>query len=332
MNPRLETEFLGLKLRNPLLVGASPLADSAEVAVELQERGAAAIVMRSLFEEQIDIESRAGEAFIESHGESFAEATSYFPSVAEYVLGPEEYLRQLEDLKRKLEIPVIASLNGVTVGGWTEYAKRMEGSGADALELNFYFLPTDPAESGQQVEDRLAEVVAAVRAQIKIPLAVKLSPFYSSLPNLIRRMSSLGAEGVVIFNRFYQPDIDIEMLEASPRINLSHSSELLLRLRWLAILHGQGPVGLCSTGGVHTPEDLIKTLMAGADTVQIVSLLLRHGAKQVQVLLEGLSRWMQEHEYTDIKQLRGCMSLQKCPDPSVFERANYMRVLQGWQA
>jgi len=332
MNPRLETEYLGLKLRNPLIVGASPLGDSAEVAQELQERGAGAIVMRSLFEEQIEIERRAGEAFIESHGESFAEATSYFPSVAEYVLGPEDYLRQLERLKKGLEIPVIASLNGVTVGGWTDYAKRMEECGADALELNFYFLPTDPEEAGQSVEDHLAEVVTSVYGQIRIPLAVKLSPFYSSLPNLVRRLEGLGAKGVVIFNRFYQPDIDIEALEASPKINLSHSSELLLRLRWLAILHGQSQINLSSSGGVHTTEDVVKTLMAGADTVQIVSLLLRHGTKQMKVMVDGLTRWMEEHEYSDIKQLRGCMSLQKCPDPSVFERANYMRVLQGWEA
>lgn len=332
MNPRLETEFLGLKLKNPLVIGAAPLADSADVALELQERGAAAIVMRSLFEEQLAIEARAGEAFIESHGESFAEATSFFPSSAEYVLGPDEYLRELELLKKRLEIPVIASLNGVTVGGWTEYARRMQDCGADALELNFYHLPTDPEDSAQQVEDRLAEVVVSVRSHIKIPLAVKLSPFYSSLPNLVRRLGSLGANGVVIFNRFYQPDIDIELLEASPRINLSHSSELLLRLRWLAILFGQNALSLASTGGVHTPEDLVKTLMAGADVVQIVSVLLRNGNKQVQALLDGLVRWMQDHEYADIKQLRGCMSLRNCPDPAAYERTNYMRVLQGWQA
>lgn len=327
----LQTTYLGLNLKNPLVVGASPLGDKLDRARQLEDAGASAIVFHSLFEEQIKRDAEATEFHTTSHAESSAEATSYFPLQDEFVHGPDEYLAHLSKAREALSIPVIASLNGVTPGGWLEYAKRIEEAGADALELNLYHVPTDPAESAAAVESRLIQTVEGLHSHIKIPLSVKLSPYHTAPVHFTNQLVKAGARGLVLFNRFFQPDIDIELLEASPRLQLSESTELLLRLRWLAILEGQCEADLALTGGVHNTQDAIKSLMAGATVIQLVSSLLRHGPSHLSSLLESLQDWLTQHEYESIAQLRGCMSLKHCPDPAAYERGNYMRILQGWR-
>ena len=327
----LKTKYLGLELKSPFVVGASPLGDDIDMARRLEDSGAAAIVMHSLFEEQLTGESSAMAEFTESVESSNAEALSYFPESAEYSLGPEDYLNHIALLKSRLTIPVIASLNGRTPGGWVSHAKLMEEAGADALELNIYEVPTDPNESGAEIEKRVLEVVSGVREKLTIPLAVKLAPFYSSLPHLAKGIQLAGANGLVLFNRFYQPDLDIELLNVEPKIFLSTSSELLLRLRWMAVLHGKIPLSLSLSGGVHRVHDAIKGIMAGADTLQIVSLLLRQGPQALASLAKDFEAWMQEHDYNDISEMRGCLSHRNSPDPAAFERANYLRVLQLWK-
>ncbi len=327
----LKTNYLGLELNSPFVIGASPLSDDLDMASRLQDSGAGALVMHSLFEEQISNESAALEAFTEAFEDSNAEATSYFPETAEYTHGPEEYLAHLARLKSRLSIPVIASLNGRTPGGWVRYAKLMEEAGADALELNIYEVPTDSEESGEEIESRLLEVVAGVREKLTIPLAVKLAPFYSSLPHLAKEIHLAGANGLVLFNRFYQPDFDIENLVAEPKLFLSTSSELLLRLRWMAVLHGKSPLSLSLSGGVHKMHDAIKGIMAGADTLQVVSLLLRQGPQALVSLIKDFTQWAREHDYKHVSEMRGCLSHRNSPDPAAFERANYLRVLQLWK-
>jgi dihydroorotate dehydrogenase (fumarate) len=327
----LKTRYLGLELNSPFVIGASPLGDDIDLARRLEDSGASAIVMHSLFEEQLTGESSAMAAFTESVEASNAEALSYFPESAEYSLGPEDYLNHIALLKSRLSIPVIASLNGRTPGGWVAHAKLMEEAGADALELNIYEVPTNSNESGAEIEARVLEVVAGVRKKLTIPLAVKLSPFYSSLPHLAKNIGLAGANGLVLFNRFYQPDLDIEDLNVEPKIFLSTSSELLLRLRWMAVLYGKSPLSLSLSGGVHRVHDAIKGIMAGADTLQIVSLLLRQGPQALASLVKDFEAWMQEHDYNDISEMRGCLSHRNSPDPAAFERANYLRVLQLWK-
>ncbi len=327
----LSTTYLGLKLKNPLMPGASPLVDDISVVRALEDAGASAIVMHSLFEEQITQEQVAEFAHTEGHAESFAEATSYFPAMADYSLGPERYLRQIERIKEATDLPVIGSLNGATPGGWTHYAKYIEQAGADALEINVYYVATDPREPGNEVEARTLDILRDVKASVSIPVAVKLSPFFSSPAHFAMQLDDAGAAGGVLFNRFYQPDIDIEELEATPHLELSRSPELRLRLRWAAILHGSLKGDIAISGGVHTMEDVIKAVMAGASGVQLVSTLLRKGPTQLGYLLAQLRNWMEEHEYTSLEQMRGSMSLRKCPDPSAFERANYLKVLQLWR-
>jgi len=327
----LTTNYLGLKLKSPFVIGASPLGDDLDTARRLEDSGASALVMHSLFEEQLTGESAAMNAFAEGIAESSAEALSYFPESADYALGPEDYLNHIARLKSRLSIPVIASLNGRTPGGWVSHAKLMEEAGADALELNLYEVPTDPDESGADTEARLLEVVAGVREKLTIPLAVKLAPFYSSLPNLAKNIHLAGAGGLVLFNRFYQPDLDIEDLNVEPKIFLSTSSELLLRIRWMAVLYGKVPCSLALSGGVHKVHDAIKGIMAGADVLQIVSLVLRHGPRAVESLIKDFSAWMKDHDYNDISEMRGCLSHRNSPDPAAFERANYLRVLQLWK-
>jgi dihydroorotate dehydrogenase (fumarate) len=327
----LATDYLGLKLSNPLIVGASPFCDSIHVARQLQDSGAAAIVMRSLFEEQIDLEQRALTHLTETPAESYAEATSYFPSFAEYQLTPDHYLRQIAYLKEILTIPVIASLNGFRPGGWTDYARRFESAGADAIELNLYQLATDPARSAAEVEAGMLETVSQVTASVRIPVAVKLSAFHTSTANLAVALEKAGAAGVVLFNRLYQPDFDLEDLEARPLLRLSDSSELLLRLRWIAIVSPHLRGSLAATGGVHTAEDVIKAILAGAHAVQIVSALLKHGPRFLITLLDGLQEWMRERGYERVGELRGAMNLRRCPDATAFERANYIRILQSWR-
>lgn len=327
----LTTRYLGLTLPHPIMTGASPMVEDLDVVRRLEDAGAAAIVMHSLFEEQIEAESRASQLTFDRHHNAYSEAMSFFPDPGDYSLGPRAWLHQLRRVKAAVKIPVIASLNGTTPAGWVRYAQLIEQAGADALELNVYLLATNPEISGAQIEDRVVELAASVRDTTRLPLAVKLSAFYSSLPNLVRRLEGVGVNAVVCFNRFLQPDIDIEELEVKPKLILSTSAELLLRLRWLAILHGRTALPLACSGGVHTPQDAVKALMAGAQVVQVVSGLMRHGPEHIGVLRDGLGAWMTERNYASIDELRGSMSLAKCPDPEAFERANYARLLTTWR-
>ena len=328
----LSTRYLGLALPHPLIAGASPLADHLDTVRRLEDAGASAIVLRSLFEEQITREQVSAFLHSEVHGESFAEALSYFPSPQTFVFGPEEYLEHLGRVKAAVKVPVIASLNGTTKDGWLDYPPLIESTGADALELNLYRLAFDPALSGQDVERESVAVVREVRRTVRIPLAVKLSPFYSSLPHFARQLDEAGADGLVLFNRFYQPDIDPETLEVNRSLHLSDARELPLRLRWLAALSGQVKASLAVSGGVHEARDAIKAIMAGAHAVQVVSVLLRIGPEYMKVLHQGLENWMREFEWESIEAMRGNMSLQRCPDPAAYERANYMMMLQGWRS
>jgi dihydroorotate dehydrogenase (fumarate) len=328
----LSTRYLGLDLNHPLMPGASPMVDDLDTVKRLEDAGASAIVMHSLFEEQIQREQVSAFVHTESHEQSFAEALSYFPASNAFALGPHEYLEQLRRIKRAVSVPVIASLNGYTLGGWLDYAKLMQEAGADALELNVYQLATDPEESGQAMEDRTIEMVRAVRGALRIPVAVKLSPFYTALGAFAQRLDDTGVDGLVLFNRFYQPDIDIEELQVRRALHLSHSSELPLRLRWLAILSGRVKASLAVSGGVHTVVDVIQSIMTGAHAVQLVSALLQRGPGYIANLRQDLTKWLEEHEYHSLQQMQGSMNLESCPDPRVYERANYMLMLQGWRA
>ncbi len=328
----LETEYLGLKLDSPLMAGASPLADTLDSVRRLEDAGASAIVMRSLFEEQIESELADAVSSVEPHENSFAEAMTFMPRAAEFALGPDEYLEQVRRIKEAVQLPVIASLNGITAAGWLRYAKLIEQAGANALELNVYYLATDPAEESTAVERRTVDIVRAVKATVRIPVAVKLSPFFSALPHFARELERAGANAIILFNRFYQPDIDAVNLEAAPTLHLSDPSELLLRLRWLAIVKPGVGVALAVSGGVHSGLDAVKAVMAGASVVQVVSALLMKGTEYLAILRSEVERWMQENEYTSLKQMLGNMSLARCPDPSAFSRANYMRILQSWRA
>jgi dihydroorotate dehydrogenase (fumarate) len=326
----LSTTYLGLSLRNPLVAGASPLSDNLDTVRRLEDGGAAAIVLRSLFEEQISREQVAHFVHTERHGESFAEAMTYFPSPENFVFGPDEYLSHLRGVKQAVGIPVIASLNGTTPGGWLRYAALMEQAGADALELNLYHLALDPGVSSAELERADLEIVGEVRKAVRLPLAVKLSPFYSSFAHFARRLDTAGADGLVLFNRFYQPDIEPEELRLVRSLHLSSPAELALRFRWLGALSGQIHASLAVTGGVHTALDAIKAVMAGAHAVQMVSALLEKGPAYLRIMREDMARWMAEHEWGSLDEMRGNMSLLRCPDPAVYERANYMLILQGW--
>jgi len=327
----LSTTYLGLKLPHPIMPGASPLVDHLDLVKRLEDAGAAAITMHSLFEEQITREQHGMVYHMELLDHGHAEALSYFPQAGEFRLGPYQYLEQIRLVKQTVKIPVIGSLNGTSPEGWLEYAKLIEQAGADALELNVYHVAADPAEDGASVERRLIEVVKAVKASVKIPIAVKLSPFYSSVANLAGTLDGLGVEAMVLFNRFYQPDFDMQDLSVAPSLHLSASSDLLLRLRWLAVLFGRVKASLAVTGGVHTPLDAIKAVAAGASGVQVVSSLLKHGPEHVKTLVDGMKAWLEEHEYESLAQARGSMSLERSPNPSAFERANYMKVLAAYQ-
>jgi dihydroorotate dehydrogenase (fumarate) len=325
------TSYLGLPLAHPFVLGASPLTASLDQVRRAVDGGCAAIVMHSLFEEQIERECEATLKTLSSHNDGDAEARSYFPEPGDFALGPETYLEQIHRIKTAVQIPLIASLNGVTAAGWLSCARLIEQAGADALELNVYHLPTRTEDSAADVEDGLLEVVRVVRSAVHLPLAVKLSPFFSALPHLARSLTRAGASGLVLFNRFYQPDIDPETLETHATLHLSDSSELLLRLRWLAILHGRLPLSLAASGGVHEPIDAVRAVMAGADAVQLVSALLLNGPGHLARVLAGLAEWLEQHEYGSLAELRGSMSLLHCPDPAAFERGNYMRILQSWR-
>jgi len=327
----LTTTYLGFELANPIMVGACPLGTDVDSVRRLEEAGASAIVLPSLFEEEIQAAAMT-QLEIESAGAGFAEATlGYHPDPDGYHIGPDRYGDHIGKIKAAVSIPVMGSLNGTTAGGWTSYAKKIEDAGADALELNVYYLPTEAQETGEDVERRAVEIVRAVKADLKIPVAVKLSPFFSSIPHLGKKLQGAGADGLVIFNRFYQPDIDIEDLEVVPNLRLSTTDELRLRLRWLAILSGQLDLSLAATGGAHTAVDVIKAVMTGAHAVQLVSALLIHGPEHISRTLEAISFWMQEHDYESIRQMQGSMNLTRTPNPKAFARANYMKMLDSWE-
>ncbi len=329
----LSTRYLGLELPHPFVSGASPLVDDLDTVRRLEDAGAAAIVMRSLFEEQLVSEQLVTDWQMESPGDSFAEALSYLPDPAGFKLGPEGYLEQLARIKAAVGVPVVGSLNGTTLGGWLEYARLIQEAGADALELNVYRLAADPDESAGEIELQTLEMVRAVRDKLDIPLAVKLSPFYTALAHFARKLADAGAAGLVLFNRFDQADVDPEELTAVRTLELSDSSELLLRLRWLAILSGRLEVSLAVSGGVHTVLDAVKAVQCGAHAVQVVSALLRHGPERLGQLRRETEQWLEEYGYESLGQMLGSMNLERSPDPSAYERANYMHILQGypWQ-
>lgn len=327
----LATTYLGLNLRNPVVVGASPCCDDVALCRSLEQAGAAALVMHSLFEEQVELEENARHVLIDGIAGGQAEAADYFPHVDDYALPPDLYLRRLDELKHALSIPVIASLNGQRPGGWIDYARRLESAGADALELNLYSLPSDPEQDAETVEGDQLFIVGEVCRSVKIPVAVKISPWLTAPAHYVRQLEQAGARGVVMFNRLYQPDFDIEQLEVHPHLRLSDPAELLMRLRWLAIVSPKTGLALAASGGIHAPEDMIKALLAGAHATQVVSAVLRRGPEAIRSLLVGLVAWMQEHGYENLSEVRGALNHARCPDPSAFERANYLQILQGWR-
>lgn len=327
----LSTTYLGMNLKNPLMPSASPLSKSIDTVKRLEDHGAAAVVMYSLFEEQITHESDELDHYLSYGAESYVEAISYFPDLAHYNLGPQEYLEHIRKAKAAVDIPIIGSLNGVSSGGWIRYAKLIQEAGADALELNVYFIPTDPAISSTNVENMYLDLVQQLKASVRIPVAVKLTHFFSSLPHVASRLDQAGANALVLFNRFYQPDIDLENLEVVTNLSLSSSYELRLRLRWAAILFGNVKADLAITGGVHTAEDVLKCMMVGAKVAQMASVLLHNGVHVLDDLLIDLRRWLETHEYESIKQMQGSMSQRNVAQPAAFERANYMKVLNSFE-
>lgn len=327
----LSTTYLGLKLKNPLVASASPLSKRIDRAKKLEEAGISAIVMYSLFEEQIIHESLELDHFLTRGSDAFAEAQSYLPDGGMYGVSPEKYLNMVAGLKKALSIPVIGSLNGVSKGGWTSYAKRIEEAGADALELNLYYLATDPDLKSEELEAAQVDLVADVRSAIKIPLAVKLSPYITSLPNFAKRLVDAGANGLVLFNRFYQPDFDLDELDIIHNLDLSTSADMRLPLRWISILYGKVHADFALTSGVHTATDVIKAMMAGAKVTMTASTLLNHGEQAVGEILGGVEAWMHEREYESIEQMQGSMAQKNVREPAAFERANYMKVLGSWR-
>lgn len=324
----LKTTYLGFELKHPIILGASPLVDDLDKVKRAEDAGVSAIVMHSLFEEQIRLE-QATQDQLAGSGTS-AEASGFLPNLNTFVLGPEAYLDQIRKVKAAVSCPVIGSLNGSTNSGWLEYAKLIEGAGADALELNVYSVASDPKLTGTQVEAQVVDMVKAVTKATKLPVSIKLSPFYSSLPNFVKSLEDAGAKGVVLFNRFYQTDLDIENLDVSLKLQLSTSRELLLRLRWLALLSGRVNVSLGLTGGVHSAEDALKAVMAGAHGVQVVSTVIEKGPGVLKTLRDGMEEWLEKHDYKSLRQAQGSLSLQKSPSPETFERGNYVKILQGY--
>lgn len=327
----LTTQYLGLTLKNPIVPSASPLSNEIDNLKKMEDAGAAAVVLESLFEEQIRHESRELDHYLQFGAESFSEALTYFPQSSDYRIGPEEYLEHIRMAKEAVDIPIIASLNGVTVGGWIDYSRKMEKAGADALELNVYYIPTNPRLSGVEVENLYIDILKAVKAAVKIPVAMKLSPFFSSLSHFTRRLDENGVDGLVLFNRFYQPDIELKELEVVPNVILSTPQAMRLPLRWIAILYGKVKADLAGTSGIHTAEDVIKMLMVGAHVTMMCSVLLRNGIPHITTVLDGVKSWMEEYEYDSISLMQGSMSQKNVADPSSFERANYQKALQSYR-
>lgn len=327
----LSCTYLGLKLGTPLIIGASPFADDVHTARELEDMGAAAIVMRSLFEEQIYLDELSRAPVSQKLPKSGDTADPYYPPLSEYQLSPDQYLRQITQLKSALGIPIIASLNGCRPGGWIDYARRFETAGADAVELNLYQIATDSGASASEIEADMIETVRLLRASVKIPVAVKLQPFHTSLANFAAALQGAGADGIVVFNRFYQSEFDLDEQTTEPRLRLSDSTELLLRLRWTAILSAQRRCSIAVTGGVHGTKDVVKAILAGASAVQLVSAVLQQGPRYLTTLVEGLERWMDQKGYRSIDQFHGALNLDRCPDAAAFERGSYQRILQSWR-
>ncbi len=327
----LTTSYMGLSLRTPLVPSASPLSEEIDNIKRMEEAGAAAVVMHSLFEEQLRLERYELHHHLSYGTESFAESLTYFPEPALFHVGPEEYLDHIQKAKASVDIPIIASLNGSTVGGWTDYARQIEQAGADALELNIYYVPTDMELTGEGVEQTYLDILKAVKSVVTIPVAVKLSPYFSNMAHMAKRLDVAGADALVLFNRFYQPDINLETLEVEPNVLLSTPQSMRLPLRWIAILYGHLQTDLAATSGIHKATDALKMLMAGAQVTMLCSVLLRHGISQIRVIEEEMQAWMEEHEYSSVRQLQGSMSQKNCPDPSAFERAQYARALQSYR-
>ena len=328
----LTTTYLGLQLRSPLVVGAAaPLTEDIDNLKRMEDAGAAAVVLHSLFEEQLTQEQYELHHHLEYGTQSFAEALTYFPEPEVFHVGSEEYLKHIRKAKEMVDIPIIASLNGSTLGGWTDYARQIEQAGADAIELNIYYVPTDFDLTATQVEENYLNILRAVKSAVNIPVAIKVSPFFSNMANMAIQLTEAGADGLVLCNRFYQPDINIETLEVQPNVLLSTPQAMRLPMRWIAILYGRLQVDLAATSGIHKSQDALKMLMAGANITMLVSVLLRHGIEHISVIEEGMRQWMEEHEYESVKQMQGSMSQINCPDESAFERAQYMKAIQSYQ-
>ncbi len=327
----LTTNYLGLKLRTPLVVSASPLSEEIDNIKKMEDCGAGAVVLKSLFEEQLIMESAELDFHLRHGTESFAEALSYFPEAKEFRVGPEDYLELIAKAKKAVKMPVIGSLNGTSPGGWTEYSKKIQQAGADALELNIYYIPTDADLTSSQVEQTYIDILKAVKSAVSIPVAVKLSPFFSSLANMARRLDQAGANGLVLFNRFYQPDINLDTLEIEHSVLLSTPQARRLPLRWVAILYKRVKADLAATSGIHNAQDVLKTLMAGANVTMLCSVLFKKGVDYMQTIQTEMKAWMEEHEYESVTQMIGSMSQKNVADPSAFERAQYMRALTSWR-
>jgi dihydroorotate dehydrogenase (fumarate) len=326
----LSTTYVGLSLANPLVVSASPLCEDLDNLRRMEDSGASAVVLHSLFEEQLALDAQDLGRYLDFGTESYAESVTYFPDMADYNLGPEGYLEHIRQAKAAVDIPVIGSLNGTTAGGWLRYSKEIEVAGADALELNIYSIPTDPNVWAWKVEQSYCDLVRQIKAHVRIPVVVKLSPFFTAPVNAAQKLQEAGADALVLFNRFYQPDFDLETLTVTPALTLSTPQELLLRLHWVALLYGRVKADLAITGGVHGATDVLKAMMAGAHVAMMTSALLKHGIEHLVKVHADLVRWMEEHEYESIRQMRGSMSQRSSPDPAAFERANYMKVLRSY--
>jgi dihydroorotate dehydrogenase (fumarate) len=327
----LTTKYMGMTLKNPLVPSASPLSSNIDNIKRMEDAGAAAVVLHSLFEEQIEFEAEALSHFLEFGTESFAEALTYFPAHNEYWREPEDYVELIRKAKEAVDIPIIPSLNGVSPGGWTGYAKRFEEAGADAVELNVYFIPTRFSLMSYDIEDLYVKLLRDVKQQLNIPVAMKLSPFFTAMPHVASMLDAEGADALVLFNRFYQPDIDIEELGVKSNLQLSTPIDMRLPMRWIAILYGHLDCSMALTSGIHSSEDIVKAMMVGADVANLCSVLLKQGIDQIGHLLQGVTAWMEEHEYESIEQMQGSMSHKSVPEPAAFERANYMKVLQSYK-
>jgi len=327
----LTTSYLGLQLRTPLVASASPLSHDLSSIRQLEDAGASAVVLYSLFEEQLKQESLELDFYLSEGTESYAESLSYFPEPSEFHVGPDDYLEHIRRAKAAVQIPIIASLNGSSVGGWIQYATQIEEAGADAIECNIYWIVTDPKIPSAEVEQHYIDIVKAVKTAVRIPVAIKLSPFFSNFGNMAQRMDEAGADGLTLFNRFYQPDIDLENLELAPHVLLSTPQAMRLPLTWIGILYGRIQASMAATSGIHSADDVIKLLMVGADVTELCSTLLRNGINHLRAIEQGVRQWMESHEYLSVSEMKGSMSQKRCPDPSAFERAQYMKAVKGGQ-